>query len=191
MPAARLKTPVLASMPPPKITFPKSYPLFNSECQIVRRAKQVEMIRHQQIITDEPGGRGLPCLMQMFVGIFVSHPRRPVFCCHCEQDDVVPAKLNVNARRRVFPADFVCSVVALQFHAFLVRSRRSLAPPKLILRVTHFAMRPPDSFSPRARRGKPQTKFPSLPTHRAPPAPRVATSRRASPFATATSRAMR
>ena len=38
-----------------KFTFPIGNPCFHGEVQIFRRTKQVEMVRHQQIITNKPG----------------------------------------------------------------------------------------------------------------------------------------
>jgi hypothetical protein len=48
-----------------KSIFPESHPALNGEFEIARRAKQMEVIRHKQIVADQPGRCGvLPYAMQ-------------------------------------------------------------------------------------------------------------------------------
>ena len=71
MPAARLKFPLRVLVLQRKFSLPISNPGFNRKMQISRRTKQMQMIWHQQIITNEPS-RGLrPCLTQKLMSRFV------------------------------------------------------------------------------------------------------------------------
>ena len=38
-----------------KLALPKRHPVFDSKLQVIRRAKQMQMVRHQKIIADQPG----------------------------------------------------------------------------------------------------------------------------------------
>lgn len=131
MPSTRLEIPLFAAMPPPEISFPKSNPLFNGERQILRRAKHMEVIRHQQIISDQPGRCRQPSFVKLPVRRFVCQPRHTVFGRDCQQNNVVAAHFNMDAGGRIFPADFISQDIAWRIHDFLVTARRSLAPPNL------------------------------------------------------------
>ena len=119
MPAARLKTPVASSMPLFEISFPKSNPLFNGESQVMWRAKYMNVVRHQQIISGQPSGCSLPCFLKKLLRGFVCQPRNTVFGGDGQQNDVVAVEFNMDASGRIFPANFIHSVVAIQFHAFI------------------------------------------------------------------------
>ena len=84
-----------------KPIFPETNPTFDSELQIVRRAEQMQVIRHQQIIADEPCSRRvLPDLVKRALN---RSPRQPLttFCStDREKDPIRSAKRNMNAFRR-------------------------------------------------------------------------------------------
>lgn len=48
-----LPRPRLIQMPAAELAFPELNPLVNPELQILRRAQEMQVIRHQQIIADE------------------------------------------------------------------------------------------------------------------------------------------
>lgn len=88
MPSTRLKFPFCHSVrwgerPREPFMFQRKFPLpvgnprFDGEMQISRRAKQMQMIRHQQIIAHQPSGRLRPRLTQKSVRRFVCQPRLP------------------------------------------------------------------------------------------------------------------
>ena len=106
MPSARLKIPIVAAMPPTEITFPVSDPLFNREGQIPRRAKCVQMIRHQQIVANQPRGCRQPGLVEKVVGGRVCQPWNPVFRCNRQQNEIGAAQLNMDSSCRISSANF-------------------------------------------------------------------------------------
>ena len=63
MPAARLKLPTGVPMLPAKLTFPVGDPGLDGELQVARRAEAMQVIRHQEIIADQPRRRFEPGLM--------------------------------------------------------------------------------------------------------------------------------
>jgi hypothetical protein len=125
MPAARLKTPVFISVLPAEFPFPECNPLLNRERQIARHTKRVQMIRHQQIISDKARSRLQPRFVQKFVGGFIHQPRNPIFRCHREQNKIGLAQSDMDSAGWIFSAD-VMLVVCVHL---LIRARRSLDPP--------------------------------------------------------------
>jgi len=190
MPSARLKIPIVTAMPPAEIPFPVSDPLFNREGQIPRRAKCVQMIRHQQIIADQPRGCRQPGLVEKVVGGRVCQPGNPVFRCDRQQNKIGAAQLNMDSSCRISSANF--DILLFGIHkGKLFRARRSLAPPDLVYVFIHFAKHPRGSCAPRARREEARRTCRSAPRQRARSKRRWATSSPASPFAGAASPARR
>jgi len=55
MKAAALKLPGLVEMATAELPFPKLDPRVDAESEIARRAEQVQVIGHEQVVADEPG----------------------------------------------------------------------------------------------------------------------------------------
>ena len=166
MPSARLKIPIVAAMSPPEIPFPVGNPLFNREGQILRRAKCVQMIRHQQVITNQPRGCRQPCFVEKFVGCRICQPRNPVFRCDRQQNEIGAAQLNVDPGCRISSANFEILLFGVH-RGKLFRARRSLAPPDLFFDFIHFAGHPRGSCAPRATREKARRICRSAPRRKA------------------------
>ena len=75
MPATRLEVPFGISMFPAKITFPISDPFLNGEGGVARRAKAVQVIRHQEVIADQPCRRFQPSLVDELPSCVACQPR--------------------------------------------------------------------------------------------------------------------
>ena len=93
-------------MPPPKFLFPVRNPLFDAEVEIVRSAKTVQMIWHQEIISNQPGGGVQPHLAKQPIGKVIGKPRNSPFCGNGEKYEVRSAKLEKDSRGRVFTTRF-------------------------------------------------------------------------------------
>ncbi len=182
MPSARLKIPIVAAMPPTEITFPVSDPLFNREGQIPRRAKCVQMIRHQQIVANQPRGCRQPGLVEKVVGGRVCQPWNPVFRCNRQQNEIGAAQLNMDSSCRISSANFDILLFGIHREK-LFRARRSLAPPDLVFVFIHFAVHPRGSCGPRATREEGRRTCRSARRQIAQSIRQWATSSLASPFA--------
>jgi hypothetical protein len=86
MPAARLKFPFWLGERPREpflfqreFAFPIGNPCFNREMQISWRAKQMQMVRHQQIIANEPSRCLRPNLVKKLMCSFIRQPRFTLF----------------------------------------------------------------------------------------------------------------
>ena len=95
MPTARLKLPLRWGERPRdplpfqgKLPFPIRNPSLDSKMQIARRTEAMQVIRHQQIITNQPRRRLRPSLMQKLTGCFVGKPRVAFVSRDSEQDDI-------------------------------------------------------------------------------------------------------
>jgi hypothetical protein len=86
----RLKT-TLLTLDPPKSVFPKASPLLNSKRQIVCRAEKVQMVRHQNVVADQPRcGFVLPDFMQCSLHARLCQPRESLFGAYCQQNPIGP-----------------------------------------------------------------------------------------------------
>ncbi len=64
VPAARLKPPFRKAVLPAQFPFPVGDPRLDIETQVVRRAEAMQVIRHQQVIADQPGSGFPPGLVK-------------------------------------------------------------------------------------------------------------------------------
>ena len=85
-----LPFPSLVQMRPDKLAFPILHPTFQRECQIPRSTKQMEMIGHQKIISQQPCICFLPYTAQRFMHFLLRYPGNPIFCIHCQKENVRP-----------------------------------------------------------------------------------------------------
>ena len=97
MPAARLKLPFRPPMLQTELAFPVGNPRLNSESQLARRAKRVEMIRHKQVIAHEPCCRPRPDFTQKSVRHFVGEPRSAFLRGDSEENNVRLSQMNMDA----------------------------------------------------------------------------------------------
>ena len=94
--AAGLK-PATLQMRLGKKVFPKCHPPFNSELQFARRAEQMQMIRHKDIIAHQPGcGLIFPNLMQRPLHTRLRQPRRPLFSADGKENPIRAAQHNMD-----------------------------------------------------------------------------------------------
>ena len=80
-----LPFPVLIKMRAAKLPLPERKPSFNSEPQFSRGAKEMKMIRHQQVIADEPRIRFAPDFFKRSLHGFLSQPGHAIFCAHGQE----------------------------------------------------------------------------------------------------------
>ena len=104
MPATRLKFPLHSLVLQCEFALPIGNPLLDGESQIVRRAKAMKVIWHQQIITDEPRFRFRPRLMQKPMCRLVGKPGIALVSIYGEQNDIGPTEIDVNAVRWILPS---------------------------------------------------------------------------------------
>ena len=74
VPPTRLKPPFLPAMFAAEFPFPIGDPFFHRAIQISWRTKQVQVIRHQQIIAHMPGCGLQPALMKNVAGNLICQP---------------------------------------------------------------------------------------------------------------------
>src|ERR1700722_3377668 len=80
-----------------KLIFPKRNPTFGCEMQIARRTKKMQMIRHQQIIADQPSRRAVkPEIVQSVLDGNLPEPRRTIFGANSQKNPIRSAKRNMN-----------------------------------------------------------------------------------------------
>ena len=101
-----LPLPRLLQMPAAELSFPKLDPLVYVEMQIVRRAKEMQVIRHEQVIADEPGRRFLgPDFGEGIVDGGIGHPLNSVLGVDRDEENVRLAKEDMSACRRGMTSD--------------------------------------------------------------------------------------
>ena len=79
MKRARLPVPVRVLMGLAELAFPKRDPTFDGEMQIARRGKEMQMIRHQYVIPDQPRIRPAPDFREQPVRLVARQPTRAFF----------------------------------------------------------------------------------------------------------------
>jgi hypothetical protein len=139
MPAARLKFPCRRWGESPRrpfvfqteLTFPVGNPSFNCKMQIPWRTKQMQMIRHQQIIANQPSRRFRPSLAKKLMCHFIRQPRFALFCVDSQQNNVGLAKLDMNAGSRILTLRQFIFWRRIHFRKLFFQERlaRTLAPP--------------------------------------------------------------
>lgn len=81
-----------------KAVFPKAHPAFDGELLITWGAEEMEMIRHEEIITDEPGcGFMFPDLIQSALHGWLSEPAFAVLNIDSEENPIGSLRGNVDA----------------------------------------------------------------------------------------------
>ncbi len=80
-----------------KAILPKSHPAFDREFEIARRAKQMDMVWHQKIVTHQPSRRRVfPYTVQRPLHRSLSQPTIPFVRAHRQENPVWPARRNMN-----------------------------------------------------------------------------------------------
>jgi hypothetical protein len=97
MPAPRLKFPLRPPVLQPGIAFPVSNPCLDGKTQIARSTKSMKMVRHQQVIADEPSFCFRPGFMEKPVRCCVGQPRDAFLGRNGEEDNVGLAKIDMDA----------------------------------------------------------------------------------------------
>jgi hypothetical protein len=81
--------------------FPEAHPAFDGELQITRRAEEMQMIGHKEIIADEPRGGGVfPNLVQRALNRSLRQPAPALLRANGQENPIRSAERNVNALRR-------------------------------------------------------------------------------------------
>src|SRR5262249_7783659 len=115
MEGVTLPAPWLLHMPATEPTFPKLDPLVYAEMQITRSTKEVNVIRHEEVIADQPGGCFCaPDLRQGVLDGDVRHPRHCILGIDRYEENVRLAQENVRASRRRLAADIAVDAFALR-----------------------------------------------------------------------------
>ncbi len=118
VPAARLKPPFRPPVLPPQLPFPVGDPRLDAKAQVVRRTEAMQVIRHEQVIANQPPGRFLPSLVNQAVNFRRGQPRRALLRVHREQDDVWFTHPKGNSGGRVFPTRLFGGWVAVHAAGF-------------------------------------------------------------------------
>ena len=71
----RLPSAMRILMDPPELPFPKRHPFLQGKSQILRRAEKMQMVRHEQVITDQPCLCRLPRCAEVFMHGGIRNPR--------------------------------------------------------------------------------------------------------------------
>ena len=110
MPATGLKFPtcrgqraIKVLLPFSEFPFPITNPSFNVEMQIPRCTEAMQMVRHQEIIADQPGRRFLPNLMNQFMHCRIGQPWFPILGVDVEENKVTATDVDVDTSRGVMP----------------------------------------------------------------------------------------
>ena len=69
-----------------EVAFPVGDPFFDGHGRCAGEAEAVEVILHEDIIGDEPGGCFAPGLFEVFLGDVVGEPGFAIFCGDGEED---------------------------------------------------------------------------------------------------------
>jgi hypothetical protein len=84
-----------------KSVLPKSHPLLDRKFEIARRTKQMQMIRHQQIITHQPRSRRMfPDAVQGALHGCLRQPPVAFLSTNRKENPIWPARRNVNSLSR-------------------------------------------------------------------------------------------
>ena len=89
-----------------KFPFPIRNPALQGDDQIPGRTKQVEMIRHQQIMAHDPSVRGKPDLSQRVLDVLCCQPALTIFGADGDKNNRRLLGRNQNAARRMFSSGF-------------------------------------------------------------------------------------
>ena len=101
MKSVRLPHPIGMAMRFAESAFPKRNPPFYGERQIARRSEQMQMVRHQNIVSNQPGGGLTPCSRKHPMRLFASQPVGAILRADRHQDKCRLIEINVNAFRRL------------------------------------------------------------------------------------------
>src|SRR5262245_31561401 len=115
MEGVTLPAPWLLHVSATEPTFPELDPLVYAEMQITRSTKQVDVIRHDEVIADQPGG--CFCAPDVRQGVLdggVRHPRYCILGIDRYEENVRLAQENVRAERRRVAADIAVDAFALR-----------------------------------------------------------------------------
>ena len=87
-----------------KSPFPVSAPSFDGESQIKRCCKQVKMVRHQHVATDQPCVSFPPDRSQEFMRIFGCQPSSSVFGTNSNENDGFSMQIQIHSSGRLTAA---------------------------------------------------------------------------------------
>ena len=114
----------LVQMLPAELAFPKLHPSIYVEMQIVRRAEEMKMIRHEEVIAHPPRCCFLaPDFGERLLDGRVGHPRDGVLCVDGDEENVGLAGENVRASGGRLASSIAMDSFA-GGHAMKVRRRR-------------------------------------------------------------------
>lgn len=86
---------------PAEAVFPKGGPSLDGEFEVVRRAEQMEVVRHQQVIRHQPGRCQIPpdCV-QAALHCLICKPALPLLGANRQKDPIGPGKADLHALGR-------------------------------------------------------------------------------------------
>ena len=100
MKRARLPEPIRVVMGFAELTFPKRHPAFDGERQIARSGEQMQMVRHQNVIPDQPRVGSTPCLREQAMRLVARQPGQTVLGASGYENNRWLIEINVNALGR-------------------------------------------------------------------------------------------
>ena len=132
MKRARLPDPIRVRMQLAELAFPKRHPSFDGKMQITRCGEQMQMVRHQNIIPDQPRIRPTPDIREQTMRLITREPRHAIFCASGDEDNRWLIEINMNALHR-FVACLVgrgsCRAIPCRTIPLPPKLRRSVALP--------------------------------------------------------------
>jgi hypothetical protein len=100
MKSQRLPDPMLVIVRFTESALPKCDPLLDGEIQIARRGEQMQMVRHQNVIPDQPYVSSTEGIHEQAVRLFASQPRTSVLCANGDEHNRRLLNIHANALRR-------------------------------------------------------------------------------------------
>src|SRR5262249_40929554 len=110
-----LPRPWLLHMSATKAAFPELHPLVYAEMKVIRRTKEMNVIRHQQVISDQPGGRFCaPDVCQRVLDRGVGHPGHGILGVDGYEEYIWLAQENMRTSRRCLTANVAVNAFAFR-----------------------------------------------------------------------------
>jgi len=110
-------------------TFPITHPPVKRNVEIARRTKEMHVIRHQQVIADQPSLRLTPRFQQKFVNFRLCNPRHAFLRANGDENNCRFTKMNVNARCRFTTPNVV--IWRTRIHKSLIREGKVPGEPQI------------------------------------------------------------
>ena len=122
-----------------ELALPIRHPIIKRVIQFGRSSKEMQMIRHDDIITDKPFLRCLPDGTQMLMCFRISQPRNPIFGANCGPNDIWSTERHMHSPCRLLSPSLT---IKISVHATRLKTTPNLSSAKTLIREGESPLEP-------------------------------------------------